>query len=633
MEDQVVSFSDMVPWNDGFDSGDRISDYFSLPLDAPLEDEAIALDSISDPPQITNHSTQQTLPAAALIKEPSSVFDQPKVFGSTSSTVSIPSPANVQKGNHANMFRDANVASLASIIDESMVSRNEVSDTQLCGRLLEALQSRMHHPKLVTRISLMIDSFSADPNKKCQPMDYALSQASKLIKKEREKQEASEQEKARLRHEYQRLHQEYQRLQSQYARCAAALTSSKEPHLRDGCHSQNERLRLEQLVEQYKQHIRAQDGIIKQTQASLTAMASVQRRQAPQPLSADQVRSRYMGHPAQQQAAFTLPGPPMPTQQDVATILPPFFTPIPQPLAFPSPALPMATQQNVDTTLPGPSTQFQQTDAVSTAVSSSVPQFTSNDTIDLTVDEDGTRTHLDKLPSTPTVSNKRKYDWMNASAPTTAPAPPNKKAKKTTAKAPAAAKVPAKKPAPKAPKVLKEKASRRASKKDRQGLLSHNAGDLKEYQNLYAHAMTEEQNKELEEERLQKVTEHYRPVQQAKEAADNGGRYEPSLEDQAKHRQQVNNVYAQRGMENVPRREMQHNVRDGTQNKFQTYESESDTDDAEEEDRDDGVDDAVFAELLHAELSKNDEEEIAQKEVSQPTRRAVDEESEESEEE
>lgn len=628
-----MSFSDMVPWSDGFDSGDRISDYFSGPLDDPLEDDAIALDNISDPPQTFNHNTQQTLPAAALVKEPSSVFDQPKPSGPTSSKMPIPSPADVQKENHTNMFKDAEVASLASIIGESMVSRNEASDIQLCGRLLGVLQSRMHHPKLVTRILLMIDSFSPDPNKKRSPMDHALSQASKLIKKEREKQEATEQERARLRHEYQRLHQEYQRLQSQYTRCAAALTSSKQPHLNAVCQLQDERLRLERVVDRFKQHICAQDSKIKQIQASLSAMASVQRRQAPRPLSTDEVRSRYLGHPPQQQAAFTLPGPPMPTQQNVATILPPLFTPIQHPAAFPSPALPVATQQNVATTLPGPSTQFQQMDAVSTAVSSSIPQFTANDTIDLTVDEDGTRTHVETLSSTSTASNKRKYDWMNTSAPTTTPPPPNKKAKTTTAKPLAAAKGPGKKPAPKAPKVPKEKASRRAPRKDRQGLSSHNAGDLKEYQDLYAHAMTEEQNKELEEERLRKVAEQYKPVQQAKEAVDNGGRYEPSPEDQAKHRQQVNNVYAQRGTENAPRREMEHNARAGTQNKVRTYDSESDTDDAEEEDQDEEVDDAVLADLLHAEMSKNDVEETAQEEVSQPTRRAVDEESEESEEE
>ncbi|KAL8908619.1 MAG: hypothetical protein Q9207_000707 [Kuettlingeria erythrocarpa] len=669
MEDQALSFSNMVPWDDGFDTGDRISDFFG----APLENEAVAFNNISDPPQAMNHNTHQilsatavvnepssviaqprpsevtsltvqaphqTLSAAAVVKEPSSMFDQLKSSGSNSSTTPIPSQGNMQKEDRTNMFRDADVAYLARIIGESLRSRNDFSDIQLCERLLATLRSRMHHPKLVTRILLMIDSFSPDPNSKRSPMDHAFSAVWKSIKRQREEQLATEQEKARQHQGYSRLHQQYQRLETNFTRCSEALKSSCQPHLGEVCRLQDERLRLEHSVEQYKQHICAQDGKIQQLQASLTAMASVQRRQAPQPLSADQVSSRYIGLPLQQQAPFTSPAPPMPTKQNVATVSPPLSTPIQQPVAVVLPAPPMLTQKRGATAISTPSTLIKRVEAVNMAVPSLIPRLSSNNSINLTLNESGAQPHMDTHSLTPNASNKRRYDWMDVSAKTTAPLPPNKKAK-SSAKAPNAAKGLAKKPAS---KVSKEKVSRRACKKDRQELVSHNATQLKEYQGFYSHLMSEKQNGELGDElevALRKVAEQKKPTPQAKEVKEIGGRYEPSLEDQAKHRQQVNSVYAQRGTDNVAPGQVQNDARRGMQNDIQTRNAESNVEDAEGDDQDDEVDEEVdevadpdtIAAYLLAELSDDGDEEVAQKEESEPTRPAVDQESEESEEE
>ncbi|KAI4208571.1 MAG: hypothetical protein LQ346_000081 [Caloplaca aetnensis] len=673
MGNQALSFSDMVSWDDGFDTGDRISHFFGAPLDTPLEDEALALNNISDPPQTMNHNTHQTLSAAAVVNEPSSVsaqpgpseftssmipapyqtlsatavvnepssvFDQLKSSGSTSSTTPIPPQANIQKENRTNLFRDADVAYLARIIGESLTSRKDFSDIQLCERLLRTLQSRMHHPRLVTRILLMIDSFSPDPNSKRSPMDHAFSAVCKSTKKQREEQQAIEQEKARLHQEYSRLRQQYQRLETNFTRCSEALKSSSQPHLGEVCRLQDERLRLQHSVERYKQHILAQDGKIQQMQSSLTAMASVQRRQAPQPLSADQVRSRYIGLPLQQQAAFTSPAPPMPTKQDVATVLPPLSTPIQQSAAVVLSAPPMLTRESVPTAIPTPSTLIKESEAANMAVPPSIPRLSTKNSIDLTLNEGGAQTLLETNSPTPNASNKRRYDWMNVSAKTTAPLPPNKKAK-SIAKAPTAAKGPTKKPAPKVPKG---KVSRRASKKDRQELVSHNATQLKEYQGFYSHLMSEKQNGELGDEleaALRKLAEQKKPMPQAKEVKESGGRYEASLEDQAKHRQQVNTVYAQRGTDNAARREVQNHARRGMQNDIQTCNAESNTEDAEGDDQDDEVDEEVdqvadpdtIAAYLLAELSDDGDDEVAQKAESQPICRAVDEESEESEEE
>lgn len=688
MENQTTSYSNMVSWGDEFETGTGFSSFFDAEFD-----EASATDNLSDLPQGVNHDTQHSLPVAAstsksnfvssrraintsmatpagqtaAVASPrahypspaasyssqhsspvavatigpsldSSLHDidpsmatsagrtaavtSPKVhypspaathYKQQSSPVaiapagpspkcgqrnlssskttpisqtarpfvsvpmrpeSVPSvtttspPAGFAEGQNPERFIDGDVTFLATLIHDSMTTRNEFSDRLLCDHLIKTLRSRMHYHDFVNRISRVLDSFSPDFfDVKGTPIDAQFARIYPLCEASLAKEKATSQENGKLR-------EENQRLRYQLNHYLATIKSVQQPH-------DVEIVRLHGGLHKYRQIIIVQQKKLKQMQASLSGMASLQGQQAPQTLSADQVISRYMAPPPQQPVTSAVPATVMPIQQHVLAIS------------------------------PDPIVQTQQHNAASTATSTSIPGSAGNSTIDLTSDDDSASNHVEAPAPAPQTSNKRKYEWMNAAAPTAALPRSTKMAKKTTAKTTVTEKKAAKQSGPKAPR---EKASRRASKKDRHGLSSYNLKQLREYRELFDHGLTKEQKTEVDE-RLRQLTEKDNVVEKAKEAVETDettGIWRPSLEDQEKYRLQVEG-YARRGMENAAE------MRD----------KESNTEENDEEDDDEN--DAALAAALEEELNKEDEENIGQPEASQPARRAVDEESEESE--
>ncbi|KAI4156582.1 MAG: hypothetical protein L6R39_001092 [Caloplaca ligustica] len=366
-----------------------------------------------------------------------------RVPTATPLAATVPPPTTNQPGQNPARFKDPY---LAFVHQHLTAVQGEFDDIALGLWIGPALRARTHYDDFITRILKTLDTFSSDPSRKSIPADTSW----KILIKNYQASLATNQ---KMNQENEFLRREHRRLQVELNARTATSTFAQQPQNVELHRLQADPYGLMPQSRASQPTLNAQNRMMEPMHASFQYPLYRQCQQVPQPLSANQVISRYTAPLPQSPAMFSLPAAPVQTQPTANVITPP---------------APLPTQVLNAAILPHAPTQFQQYDAVNTVASPPIPQLTDPITIDLTTADNNDAIHAEVGASAVPPDNKRKYWWITPTAPPTAPARPTKMAKMVPTKAmtPATATKAVKKPPPRAPKP---KVPRQPSSKKQNG--------------------------------------------------------------------------------------------------------------------------------------------------------------------